>query len=295
MKENLLRIGELSRRTGVSPEVLRAWERRYGLFSPQRTEGGFRLYSAADVARINAMKRLLAEGVSASEAARRLASSLTGGFDASVGSSLFDERRDAVRHALLSYDEASAHAVIDQLLMEFDAETLMRSAFLPILHEIGELWEVGRISVAEEHFASNLIRRRLGGLARGWEDGIGPRALIACPPDEEHDIPLVMFGIALGSRGWRITYLGQRTPAEDLLKAVEALRPQFVVLGSPREEAYGDLIAPLGNAPRGVHVAIGGAGATADIAHRMGALLLEGDPISAAARVASRNGVGADG
>lgn len=295
MNDNLLRIGELSRRTGVSPEVLRAWERRYGLFSPQRTEGGFRLYSAVDVARINAMKRLLAEGVSASEAAQRLAAPLAGGVDVSLGSSLFDERRDALRHALLSYDEASAQAAIDQLLMEFDAETLMRSAFLPILHEIGELWEVGSISVAEEHFASNLIRRRLGGLARGWEDGVGPRALIACPPDEDHDIPLLMFGIALGNRGWRITHLGTRTPTEDLLKAVEALRPQFVVLGSPREDAYGDLIAPLRNPPRGVHVAIGGAGATADIADRMGALLLEGDPISAAARVASRNGVGADG
>lgn len=287
--ENLIRIGELSKRTGVSPEVLRAWERRYGLFSPQRTEGGFRLYSAGDVTRINAMKRLLAEGVSASEAAHRLASSPADAAEVSPGSSLFDERRDALRHALLSYDEASAHAVIDQFLMEFDAETLMRSAFLPVLQEIGELWETGRISVAEEHFASNLIRRRLGGLARGWEDGVGPRALVACPPDEEHDIPLIMFGIALGNRGWRITYLGQRTPAEDLLKAVDALRPKLVVLGSPRADAYGDVIGPLRNIA-GVNVAIGGAGATADLARRMGAVLLEGDPITAAARVASKNG-----
>jgi DNA-binding transcriptional MerR regulator len=289
MNENLLRIGELSRRTGVSPEVLRAWERRYGLFTPQRTEGGFRLYSSADVSRINAMKRLIAEGVSASEAAQRLASSLPGSA-ASIGSSLFEERRDALRHALLSYDEAAAHAVIDQLLMEFDAETLMRSAFLPILREIGELWEQGRISVAEEHFASNLIRRRLGGLARGWEDGVGPRAIVACPADEEHDIPLLMFGISLGNRGWRITYLGPRTPTEDLLKAVETLHPQLVVLGSPREDAYSDLIAPLQSTSHGVRVAIGGAGATAEIARRMGAILLEGDPISAAMGIASRNG-----
>jgi hypothetical protein len=68
MADHLLRIGELSRRTGVSPEVLRAWERRYGLFAPQRTDGGFRLYSASDVLRITEMKRLLADGVSANEA-----------------------------------------------------------------------------------------------------------------------------------------------------------------------------------------------------------------------------------
>lgn len=290
MNDNLLRIGELSRRTGVSPEVLRAWERRYGLFAPQRTEGGFRLYPAADVARINAMKRLLAEGVSASEAARRIAAGRSDEITSTPDPSLFDARRDALEDALLSYDESAAHGVIDRILMEFDAETLMRSVFLPVLAEIGDLWEGGAVSVAQEHFASSLIRRRLGGLTRGWEDGIGPRALIACPPEEEHDIPLLMFGIALGNRGWRITYLGSRTPVSDLLKAVETLRPQLVVLASPREDAYGALIAPIRNAPHDVRVAIGGAGATAEIAERMGAVLLDGDPISAAARVASRNG-----
>jgi DNA-binding transcriptional MerR regulator len=291
MNESLLRIGELSRRTGVSPEVLRAWERRYGLFSPQRTEGGFRLYSAADVVRINTMKRLLAEGVSASEAARRLASSPAGGVEVTAGSSLFDERRHALRHALLSYDEVSSHAAVDQLLMEFGEETLMRSVFLPLLSEIGQLWEDGGVSVAQEHFASDLIRRRISGLARGWEDGIGPRALLACPPDEEHDIPLLMFGVALGNRGWRITYLGARTPTGDLLKAAEALRPRVLVLGSPRQGSFDDLIVPLRDLPRGVRVAIGGAGATADLAEHMGAILLEGDPISAAARLAVANGV----
>ena len=286
MNEALIRIGELSRRTGVSPEVLRAWERRYGLFTPQRTEGGFRLYSVADVARINAMKRLLAEGVSASEAAQRLASSLSPDVNVSAGWSLFDERRDALRHALLSYDEAAAHAVTDQLLMEFDAETLMRSAFLPILAEIGELWEAGQVSVAQEHFASNLIRRRLGALTRGWEDGIGPKALLACPPEEEHDLPLLMFGIALGNRGWRITYLGARTPEDELTRTAKDLRPSILVLASPDPEAFrpiSDVVRELGDV---CPVAIGGAGASADVAKSTGAILLHGDPIAASTEVA---------
>lgn len=290
VNENLLRIGELSRRTGVTPEVLRAWERRYGLFAPQRTDGGFRLYSAADIGRINMMKRLLAEGVSASEAAHRIASAPVDAPVPAPDGSLFEARRDALAQALFAYDEASAHDAIDRVLMEFDAEVLMRFVFLPLLTEVGQRWEDGSLSVAQEHFASNLIRRRLSGLARGWEDGVGPRALLACPPDEEHDIPLLMFGIALGHRGWRITYLGQRTPADELLRAVETVRPELVVLGSPRQDAYRELIAPLGQT-RGVRIAIAGAGATADLAERMGALLLEGDPISAADRVASWNGV----
>jgi DNA-binding transcriptional MerR regulator len=294
--EHLLRIGELSRRTGVSPETLRAWERRYQLFEPRRTEGGFRLYSASDVARIVAMKQLLAEGVSASEAAQRvMAEPAPTAASAAAGEpSLIERRARALRDAMLAYDEAGANRLIDELLMELDADTVMQRVFLPLLREIGELWEQRAIGVAEEHFASNLIRRRLSSFARGWEDGVGPRALLACPEDEEHDIPLLMFGIALGRRGWRITYLGPRTPTSEVVRAIEAIHPEVVVVASPREDALRALVAPLSRVSGGVRVAIGGAGATPDVARRMGALLLDDDPVSAAARVASHSLSGAD-
>lgn len=279
----LLRIGELSRRTGVSPEVLRAWERRYHLFSPQRSEGGFRLYSAFDVSRIRAMKRLLAEGTSASEAAQQILRGPVATVEApGVAPSLFEQRTSALRTALLAYDEAEAHRSIDRLLMEFDAETMMQSVFLPALREIGQLWEQGQLTVAQEHFASHLIRRRLGGLARSWEDGEGPRALLACPPDEEHDIPLMMLGIALGNRGWRITFLGARTPAEDLVRALEGVLPKFVVLASPDPGKFVTMSASLQEISKSARVAIGGTGATQPIADACGAILLVGDPISAA-------------
>jgi DNA-binding transcriptional MerR regulator len=286
--EHLLRIGELSRRTGVSPEALRAWERRYRLFEPRRTEGGFRLYSASDVARIMAMKQLLAEGVSASEAAQRVVAQPEESAPAAAGDRPLIERRVRVlRDALLTYDEAGANKLIDQLLMEFDVETVMQMAFLPLLHEIGELWEQRAIGVAEEHFTSNLIRRRIGSFARGWEDGVGPRALLACPDNEEHDLPLLMFGIALGRRGWRITYLGPRTPTNDLLRAIERVHPALVVIASPREDALRALAAPLSKIRDGVRIAVGGAGATPEVARRIDALLLNDDPVSSAVRLAS--------
>jgi methanogenic corrinoid protein MtbC1 len=171
--------------------------------------------------------------------------------------------------------------------MEFDADTVMRAAFLPILQEVGDLWEQGQLTVAEEHFASNLIRRRLSGLTRGWEDGIGPRALLACPPDEEHDIPLMMFGIALSNHGWRITYLGARTPTEDLAKVVETLRPSLAVLASPSADAFETLAPSLRTLAEKVRVAIGGAGATEPLANEVGAMLLRDDPVTAAAEVAA--------
>jgi MerR family transcriptional regulator, light-induced transcriptional regulator len=77
---------------------------------------------------------------------------------------------------------------------------------------VGERWQDGRLSVAQEHFATNLIRGRLLGLARGWGAGSGHRAVLACVPGELHDIGLIVFGLCLRERGWRITYLGADTP-----------------------------------------------------------------------------------
>ena len=88
----------------------------------------------------------------------------------------------------------------------------MTELVLPYLAELGRRWEGGQASVAHEHFASNLLRGRLLGLARGWDRGAGPRAVLAAAPGELHDLPLIIFGLALWERGWRITYLGGDTP-----------------------------------------------------------------------------------
>ena len=284
-EESLIRIGELSRRSGVSPEVLRAWERRYQLFAPRRSEGGFRLYSGSDVARINAMKRLISEGVTASEAARQVRIEPTP--EASIVASLvppplLDQRLAEFKAALLSFNESESHAVIDRLLLELDTETVMRHLFLPALQEIGQLWQQGRLTVAQEHFASNLIRRRLSGFARGWDEGTGPSALLACPPEEDHDIPLLMFGIALANRGWRIIYLGARTPIDDLVQTVRQTAPACVILASQNSQAFTAVAAPLHNIANDIRIAIGGAGATQEVAAACGATLLSGDPIAAA-------------
>ena len=289
-EESLIRIGELSRRSGVSPEVLRAWERRYQLFAPMRSEGGFRLYSASDVARITAMKRLISEGLAASEAARQVRIEQTP--QASIGPSpvpppLLEQRLAGFRAALLSFDEQESQAVIDRLLLELDIETVMRHLFLPVLQEIGQLWEQGRLTVAQEHFASNLIRRRLGGFARGWDEGTGSAALLACPPEEDHDIPLMMFGIALANRGWRITYLGARTPVEDLVKTARRTAPACVILASQDAQAFTAVAASLHKMAKEIRIAIGGAGATQEVAAACGATLLSGDPIAAAVDVAT--------
>ena len=208
-----LRIGELSRRTGTSVDLLRAWEKRYGLLEPDRSEGGFRLYSDEDVGRVRAMQAHLAAGLAAPEAARRALENGRG--PETDGVQLVAQSRRELADALAGFSEGRANAVLDRLLAALSVDAVLAEVVLPYLHELGEAWERGEASIAQEHFASNVLRGRLLGLGRGWGEGSGPHALLACPPREQHDLGLIAFGLALRNRGWRITYLGPGHPALD--------------------------------------------------------------------------------
>jgi MerR family transcriptional regulator, light-induced transcriptional regulator len=284
----VLRIGELSRRLGVSDHVLRAWESRYGLLQPVRSPGGFRLYSEADVARVRRMQAHVAQGLSAAEAARvALAEdqAALGGNQAAPGSDA-EPRADfgpgALRDALDAFDEPATQAVFDRLISDLSLTAMLREVLLPYLAELGERWVQGTASIAQEHFASNLIRGRLAGLARGWGDGHGPRAILACPPAELHDLALMIFGIALNRRGWRIDYLGANTPVDELTRAAQARRPDLVVLAATRPENLEPLTAELMVLARHTPLVLAGAGATAQLAAAVHAQLLTGDPVTAA-------------
>jgi len=286
-----LRIGELSRRVGVSPELLRAWERRYGLLSPSRTSGGFRLYGEEDERRIRRMLEHLKEGVSAAEAARLARAEQTeatrgDGVGAPVPTALGDD----LRRALDDFDDAGAHAALDRLLGAFPLETVLNDAVLPYLRELGERWRNGETSIAQEHFASALLRSRLLGLARGWGSGRGPRALLACLPGDQHDLGLISFGLALRGHGWRITFLGSDTPLATIAETARLLRPALVVLTAALPEQATGLGEGLQEVARVAPVAIAGGGASSELAEAIGARYLGEDPVAAAATVADATG-----
>jgi len=279
-----LRIGELGRRVGVRPELLRAWETRYGLLSPARSAGGFRLYSEEDERRVRAMQEHLGQGLSAAQAARLV---LAGGSGASVdpGSPRLEEGGRVLRAALDGFDETGVHRALDELLAAFSLETVLAEVVLPYLHELGERWSRGEASVAQEHFASNLISGRLLGLARGWGQGIGPRALLACAPGELHDLALIAFGLTLRARGWRVTYLGQDTPLDTLASVAQELAPDLVVVSGSTQEVFDGAAPGLRKLARARRVLLGGQGATARHVEATGAHLLPGDPVSEAERL----------
>ena len=278
----LVRIGELSRRTGVGVDTLRAWERRYGLLEPQRSAGGFRLYRPADQERVSAMKALIDSGVSAAEAARLAAA----GESPPAGPAPADRAEDhagRLTAALDRFDEADANAILDDAIARFTIDAVASRVLLPVLREIGTRWESGDVSVAEEHFATALLRGRMLALARNWGGGAGPLAVLACPPGEQHDLGLIAFGLVLRERGWRIALLGADTPIETISDAVTKLAPNVVVLAAVARQPFEAVADQIRELAAGALVLIGGEGAEGQLASRLGTQLLPSDPIRAAA------------
>ncbi|MGZ0152211.1 MerR family transcriptional regulator [Kribbella sp. WER1] len=290
-----LRIGALSKRAGVSEHVLRAWESRYGLLSPTRSPGGFRLYSEVDVRRVQRMRAYLADGLSAAEAARAVL--------AEPGSVVTVVTREpdpvAVRTAAVGaaaslqvalddLDERAAHVVLDELFGALSIEAVLRDVLIPYLHELGDRWARGDVTVGQEHFASNVIRSRLAALSPGWGGGQGPRAVLACPPGELHDIALLSFGLVLRRSGWRVVFLGADSPLADIERTAEVFDPDLVMLAASDQARFDTIRPELVRLSQRRRLALAGAGAAPDLAAAVGAEYVADDPVTAAERWAER-------
>lgn len=280
----------MSRRASVSPELLRAWEHRYGLLQPARSSGGFRLYSLEDLERVRLMKQYLAAGLAAADAARLALSAPVrpAGTPIAIGPAPedLDAERLTLTRALRAFDDFAAQVILDHLFASFDVDVVLRDVILREMQDLGQRWARGETTVAQEHFTSNLFHARIMGVAHGWDAGEGLRAILACPPDEYHDLPLAMFGVALRRQGWRITYFGTATPIGTLANAAQILRPALVVLSAAITAHLRDALPGIAELARTVPVAIAGGGASEELALAAGARLLRDDPITAAQQVA---------
>jgi len=228
-------IRQLSELTGVAATTLRAWERRYGLLSPQRTSKGHRLYSQDDIALVNAVVVQLQSGMSISEAVRRQRQpEKTQPQDAPVESSaknqwLTFQRR--LLHAIGRFDEARLDACYNEALSQYPFGLVSEALIIPTLTSLGEQWQQRPNGIAEEHFFTVYLRNKLGArLHHETSRKHGRRLLIACLPGELHEIGVLLFTIEALGHGYRILYLGANAPLAILSAVAQKIDAAAIVL-----------------------------------------------------------------
>jgi MerR family transcriptional regulator, light-induced transcriptional regulator len=279
---SVLRIGEVSRRTGVAVPTLRAWERRYGLLSPDRTDGGHRLYDEDDVAHVTAMQRLLDDGWSAAAAARevlREPATVTPLRAVPASGDVAGDLRERLTAAFDTFDAGAADHTIDDLLARLDVPRALDEVILPVLRGLGDGWEHDPRVIAREHFATNTLRPRLHRLLRASLSTPGRTCLAAAPEGEDHDLGLLAGAVVAASAGWRIHYLGARTPSAAIARSAAELDARVVLVGATYR-IHGEAFLDDPPALPGAALVLGGSGFQPEDAARLpGAVVHEG-PIS---------------
>lgn len=226
-------IGTVCRRTGINPVTLRAWERRYGLLRPQRTSKGRRLYSEADIRRVERILTLLEEGIAVSQVSRILDRPGGGTDKPATQKPIWGPLLEQVLSAVRDFDEQALERTYEDALAVFPVDLATRNLIIPALQALGERWQQGLGTVAEEHFFNVFIRNKIGArIHHQLRRASGARVVAACMPGEQHELGLLLFGLYAAERNYRVVLLGADTPLADLPMVVRRCHARWVVLAA---------------------------------------------------------------
>jgi len=251
MTEAIFNIGAVARMTGIPITTLHAWERRYGFpHSSVRTLGGHRLYSEKDVTLLRSVKAQIDQGITARQAVKavhkmEIEGRLPGANSIETARPMAAPTASPAGYAQLAealyqHDLTRADQLMGEMLAFYSPEEITLTIIGPMLAGLGEAWAEGRITVTDEHLASNYLRQRLlMWLVTGPPARQTRPIVLACAPGEWHEGSLLMLGVLLRRRGWPIIYLGQDVPFSDLAGFVKQIQPAALVLVGMLEETAG--------------------------------------------------------
>lgn len=273
-------IGAVARKTGISVHTLRAWERRYALVAPQRSAGGTRLYSNADILRLRLLRRASEAGYSISRIASMTIDELRellkqsldepGSIAAPAAGTKGGpaESRYIVNEILRAVelmDGERTHAFLMRAVVTLPVSRVIDEVILPVLREVGDRWAAGAICPANEHLLSVNVRRVLAWLTEAVPVERGaPAVVVTTPSGHWHELGAQIAGLRAAEAGWRVVFLGPNLPARDIVRAVEVTRASLVLLGvtMPEEELLRYELTELkALLPDRVKVIVGGRGA----------------------------------
>lgn len=265
--------------TGLKPDTLRAWERRYGVPSPQRSAGGHRLYSQRDIDIVKWMLARQEEGLTISKAVKlwkrleaeerdplkvpeysSVAVSLLQLGGGSTDRGPLNELTEAWINACLEFNERGAEQVISQALGAYSPEVVCLLLLQPALNRLGVGWYEGTVTVQQEHFASELASRRLKALIQGSPQPNRAGRILACAPDgEEHTFSLLLLSFLLRRRGWDVVFLGASVPLQEMAETLASTRANLVVSAAHQLHTAASLMELAQMlAEKGIPIAYGG-------------------------------------
>jgi len=257
-------IRVLSERTGVGTSTLRAWERRYGLLTPERTPKGHRLYSEKDVKLVEHILVLLEEGHSLSAIARQIKQGL-----ASVEDDDRENQAGVWAHyladnlqAIYDFSTERVEAIYNEASSLYPVDMVTERLIEPTLTELGNNWQLRERGIGEEHFYASWVRNRLGArFHHAYSQATGARILLACVPGSHHELGLMLFAISALTRGYRVLYLGADLPLDQVSSVVAQSGSRAVVLAtrSDLDDATQSQLAKLSTSLE-VPVMLGGMG-----------------------------------
>lgn len=236
--------------TGLKPDTLRAWERRYGLPTPARSTGKHRLYSQRDIDTIKWLVTRQDEGLTISRAVDLWHKIAADGDDpleaipaapqiprppvpAHTGGRALSDLAAAWMEACLAFNETRAESILNQAFALYPPESVALDIIRPAIVQIGDGWHAGKVTAQQEHFASALALRRLDAMvAAAPQPFRGQRILVGCPPDEMHTFSTLLITFLLRRHGWPTIFLGANVPLTRFAQTVQQVRPHLVILSA---------------------------------------------------------------
>lgn len=293
-------IKQASIRSGVSVPLIRAWERRYGVISPQRTASGYRLYDDEAIATLVRVRELTESGWTASEASRAV---LAGEVEVtpvlpapstSLATGALHARRAELIQSFIDaatvMDIAATGAALDEILAQGSFEAIVDELLMPALVALGAAWSEGNLDVAAEHAASAAVHRRLSALYEAAAAVGKPLTVVGLPPGSRHELGALAFAVAVRRRGVGVLYLGPDVPVSSWVHVIEQNRARVAIIAVVQrsdQAAALEVAHALRGVGNGPVLAVGGKNAYWEEAQEAGIVVLP-DRINAAADMAAR-------
>ncbi|MEF3308342.1 MerR family transcriptional regulator [Paenibacillus sp. GYB004] len=285
---------------GIPAVTIRAWENRYGVVEPGRTDGGHRVYSERDVEDLRWLKRQVDErGMNISQAAKLLKQAKAerregAGREKPVSEAdnepalapdsrqlTFGKLQALLYDTLIQYRTEEANSLIDMGFALYAYEDMFHHVLVPILYRIGEEWESGKVSVAQEHFTSNMLYQRFHYFFRVLPvQSNMPKAVAFCPSGEHHQLGLLLFVLFLRKKGMEVVYLGTDMPLDGVLHVIESKQIRFVCVsltGAGNLNAALGMLRHIADKFPDIRFVLGG-GAFSGGGHPYSGCVLSGDP-----------------